>query len=219
MGDRHRTRALLGFAGFGVFWGAWGAALPLVQDHAGAGDSALGLALLCIGAGALASMRPAGVLVDRAGPGVVPAVVACFALCSLLPALATSPIELGGALLLLGAASGAGTLLGALAPTPAVALVGVAVAGVGMSVCAPTLIGLAGRLAAPGERAGAVSAVTTIAYSGFLVGPAAVGLAAGATSLPAALAGVAGLAAVLAVGARVVPVVPRETVAARTPTR
>lgn len=385
MGDRHRTRALLGFAGFGVFWGAWGAALPLVQDHAGAGDSALGLALLCIGAGALASMRPAGVLVDRAGPGVVPAVVACFALCSLLPALATSPLALGGALLVLGAASGAvdvainaeaahaeaggrpamnlshggfsvavvgasvlagvlraagaglgvvfgavtalllavalvlarlrvprpapqaagaprarllripaplavlgalaalaylvenawqswsavllesdlgaapavaalgpalfgasaaagrfaghglagrvserrllaagatvgaaGTLLGALAPTPAVALVGIAVAGAGMSVCAPTLIGLAGRLAAPGERAGAVSAVTTIAYSGFLVGPAAVGLAAGATSLPAALAGVACLAAVLAVGARVVPVVPREAVAART---
>ncbi|MGZ8648576.1 MAG: hypothetical protein ACXW08_08110 [Solirubrobacteraceae bacterium] len=70
MGDRHRTRALLGFAGFGVSWGAWGPALPLVQDHAGAGDSALGLALLCVGAGALASMRPAGVLVDRPGPAV-----------------------------------------------------------------------------------------------------------------------------------------------------
>ena len=57
---RHRTRALLGFAAFGLFWGAWGAALPQIQAHAGASDSELGLALLCIGAGALVSMRPAG---------------------------------------------------------------------------------------------------------------------------------------------------------------
>ena len=46
-------RALLGFAGFGLFWGAWGAALPQIQAHAGATDAQLGLALLCIGAGAL----------------------------------------------------------------------------------------------------------------------------------------------------------------------
>jgi hypothetical protein len=29
-GASDRSRALLGFAGFGLFWGAWGAALPLV---------------------------------------------------------------------------------------------------------------------------------------------------------------------------------------------
>jgi hypothetical protein len=50
-----------------------------------------------------------------------------------------------------------------------------------------------------------VSAVTTLAYGGFLVGPAAVGLAAGAAGLPAALAGVAVVAAMLAVGARYAP--------------
>ena len=51
----------------------------------------------------------------------------------------------------------------------------------------------------------AVSAVTTLAYTGFLVGPAAVGLVAGASSLPAALAGVAGIAALLAALARFAP--------------
>jgi len=44
-----------------------------------------------------------------------------------------------------------------------------------------------------------VSTVTTVAYVGFLVGPAAVGLAASLTSLPTALAGVAAVAVLLAV--------------------
>ena len=370
---RHRTRALLGFAGFGLFWGAWGAALPQIQAHAGASDSQLGLALLCIGAGALASMRPAGALVDRLGPDVTSVAVALFAAAALLPALATSPLALGGALLVLGALSGAvdvainaeaahaeaegqpamnlahavfsasvvgasllvgvlrtldaeatvvlgaiavlllaldvaltrirvprvaataeaerlpllriprpllilgalaalaylvenawqswsavhlesdlgaaagiaalgpalfgasaatgrfgghalaervserglltagaaigaaGTLIAALAGSVPVALAGIAVAGLGTSVCAPTLLGLAGRLVGPDQRGSAVSAVTTLAYSGFLIGPAAVGLVAGATSLSAALAGVAGVAALLAVLARFAP--------------
>ena len=371
---RYRTRALLGFAAFGLFWGAWGAALPLIQSHAGATDSQLGLALLCIGAGALVSMRPAGALVDRLGPDVSSAALALFAACALLPALATAPLALAGALLLLGALSGAvdvainaeaahaeaegrpamnlahavfsasvvgasvlvgvlrtldagaltvlaavaalllaldvaltrlrvprvravaepdrlpllriarpllvlgglaalaylvenawqswsavhlesdlgaaagvaalgpalfaasaaagrlgghalaqrvtepgllaagatvgaaGTLLAALADSVPVALAGIAVAGVGTSVCAPTLLGLAGRMVGPDQRGSAVSAVTTLAYAGFLVGPAAVGLAAGATSLPAALAGVAGAAALLAALGRFTPV-------------
>jgi predicted MFS family arabinose efflux permease len=368
-----RTRALLGFAGFGGFWGAWGAALPAVQAHANASDPALGLALLCIGAGALASMRPAGAAVDRFGGRVLPLTFGAFAACAVLPALAGSPAVLAGALLVLGATSGAvdvavnaeaahaesegrpvmnlahaafsasvvvaslavgglrgagagaaaalgtiaalllivtvviarlparwrpvpterasllhipaplvilgalaalaylvenawqswsavqlestldaapavaalgpalfgasaavgrlgghgltarvtdrrllaggatlgalGTLLGALAPSTPLALVGIAAAGLGTSVCAPTLIGLAGRLR-PRERGSAVSAVTTLAYLGFLVGPAAVGLAAGAASLPAALTGVAVVAAVLAAGARFAPVPP-----------
>jgi predicted MFS family arabinose efflux permease len=367
-----RTRALLGFAGFGLFWGAWGAVLPAVQSHAGASDAELGLALLCIGAGALVSMRPAGALVDRLGPAVLPVVVVLFAAAALLPGLAVSPLALAGALLALGALSGAvdvainaeaahaeaagspamnlahavfsagvvgasllvgglrsleagalavlgtvaallvvvalvlsriaverrpaaaaprasllhipapllvlgtlaalaylvenawqswsavhlestldappavaalgpalfgsaaaigrlgghglarrvserrllaggavigaaGTLLAALASTPAVALAGIAVAGLGTSVCAPTLLGLAGRLVGPDQRGSAVSAVTTLAYAGFLVGPAAVGLVAGASGLPTALAGVAAIAVVLAAGARFAP--------------
>jgi MFS family permease len=52
---------------FGAFWGAWGASLPKVQDHAGATDGQLGLALLFIGAGALPAMPAMGRTIDRWG--------------------------------------------------------------------------------------------------------------------------------------------------------
>ena len=103
------------------------------------------------------------------------------------------------------AIAAAGSLAAALAPGTAVALGGIALAGLGTSVCAPTLISRAGRLAPHGHGGSAISVVTTIAYLGFLVGPAAVGLLAGAAGLRAALAGVAGLAVVLALAAGSVP--------------
>jgi MFS family permease len=95
--------------------------------------------------------------------------------------------------------AGAGTLVAATAGTSWLGLVGIAVAGLGSSVCAPTVISLAGAWAGPERRAAAVSTVTTVAYLGFLVGPAAVGLASSLTSLPTALAGVAAVAVLLAV--------------------
>jgi MFS family permease len=360
-----RVRVLCGFAAFGAFWGTWGAVLPAVQSHAGVDDGQLGLALLCIGAGALASMRLAGTIVDRWGAPALPASLAAFAAAAALPGLATSTAGLCAALLVLGATSGAvdvainaegvrseaatgrpvlslahgtfsasvvagslaagalrsagagpqlvlvlvgvvvvtiaaallrapaaaggrrpagaslrrlprtllvlgglcalaffvenawqswgavhlesdldaspalgalapalfagaaavsrlgghglagrvnevallragaalgaaGTLLGALAPGAALALVGVVVAGAGISICAPVLFSIAGRGADEAVRGAAVSIVTTIAYLGFLVGPAAVGLLASATTLGASLAAVAGVAVVLA---------------------
>ena len=102
-----RVRVLCGFAAFGAFWGCWGATLPAVQSHAGVDDGQLGLALLCIGAGALAWMRPAGTLVDRWGAPALPAALAAFAAAAVLPGLATSPAALCAALLVLGATSGA----------------------------------------------------------------------------------------------------------------
>ncbi|HEX6743253.1 MAG TPA: MFS transporter [Solirubrobacteraceae bacterium] len=361
-----RVRVLGGFAAFGVFWGAWGATLPAVQAHAGVDDGQLGIALLCIGAGALVSMRPAGTLVDRWGAPALPATLAAFAGAAALPGLATSTATLCAVLLVLGATSGAvdvainaegvsteaatsravlslahgtfsacvvggslaagglraagagpetvlvgvgvvvaavaasllrvppagaprsvtrlslrpvprlllvlgglcalaffvenawqswgavhlesdlgaspalgalapalfagaaassrlgahalagrvseltllrggaalgaaGTLLGALAPDAALALVGVVVAGAGISICAPVLFSLAGRGADEAVRGAAVSIVTTIAYLGFLVGPAAVGLLASATALKTSLAAVAGVAVALAI--------------------
>ncbi len=363
-----RARALTGFVGFGLFWGSWGAVLPAVQAHAGVSDGELGVALLCIGAGALFSMRVAGAAVDRFGSAVLPASMLAFAAVAVLPALATSTVVLMVVLLLVGAASGAvdvainsegvraeaagprvlqlahasfsaavvaaslltgvlraadasaqlvlaviavvlvlvaallsvlvpappgapsartpardllrvpvplailgglaalayviengwqswsavflegtldasagaaalgpavfagaaltgrligqplservpdrhllragaavaalGTLVAATASGVPVGLLGIAIAGLGTSVCAPTLISLAGRVARPEQRGGAVSTVTTLAYLGFVLGPAAVGLAADATTLRVALAGVAGLAVVLAV--------------------
>jgi hypothetical protein len=361
-----RVRVLGGFAAFGVFWGAWGATLPAVQSHAGVDDGQLGIALLCIGAGALASMRPAGTLVDRWGAPALPATLAAFAGAAALPGLATSTAGLCAALLVLGATSGAvdvainaegvrseaatgrpvlslahgtfsacvvggslaagalrsadadaelvlvvvgavvatiavallrapaaggprlparaslrhlprlllilgglcalaffvenawqswgavhlesdldaspalgalapalfagaaalsrlsghalagrvreltllragatlgaaGTLLGALAPVAGLALVGVVVAGAGISICAPVLFSIAGRGADDAVRGAAVSIVTTIAYLGFLVGPAAVGLVASATALETSLAAVSGVALLLAI--------------------
>jgi MFS family permease len=67
------------------------------------------------------------------------------------------------------------------------------------------LIGIAGARAGAAARGSAVSIVTTLAYLGFLVGPAAVGLAADALSLRAAFAGVAGLAVALAALVRFAP--------------
>ena len=100
----------------------------------------------------------------------------------------------GGAVL-----GAAGTLLGALAPDAALALVGIVVAGAGISICAPVLFSIAGRGADEAVRGAAVSIVTTIAYLGFLVGPAAVGLLASATALETSLAAVAGVAVALAI--------------------
>jgi hypothetical protein len=361
-----RLRVLGGFAAFGAFWGGWGAALPAVQEHAGVSDGQLGVALLCIGAGALLSMRVAGSVLDRWGAPALPAALGVFAAAAVLPGLATSTVGLCAALLVLGATSGAvdvainaegvrseaatgqpvlslahgtfsacvvigslatgglraagagaelvlvvvgavvalvalalarapaagggpssrqgpslrhlpralvvlgalcalaffvenawqswgavhlesdldaspalgalapalfagsaaaarfgghglagrvrevtllragavvgaaGTLLAALAPVAALALVGVAIAGAGISICAPILFSLAGRGADEAVRGAAVSIVTTIAYLGFLVGPAVVGLLADAATLRASLAAVAGVALGLA---------------------
>jgi MFS family permease len=104
---RARTRVLIGFAALGVWWGAFGAALPAVQSKAEAGDAELGLGLLLVGLGALVSMRATGVLMDRAGPALTPAAIGLFGLTGLLPALADSPNELYLCLLVVGATSGA----------------------------------------------------------------------------------------------------------------
>ncbi|HKN94492.1 MAG TPA: hypothetical protein VJU60_09180, partial [Thermoleophilaceae bacterium] len=98
-----------------------------------------------------------------------------------------------------------GSALAALAPSAGVALGGIVVAGLGVAICAPMLIAMGGRLASADRRGSAVSVVTTVAYLGFLLGPAAVGVAANATSLRAALAGIAVVALVLAALARRAP--------------
>jgi MFS family permease len=101
------------------------------------------------------------------------------------------------ALLRAGAALGAGgTVLAALASGSGLALAGVVIAGGGISICAPVLLSLAGRSVDDAVRGAAVSIVTTIAYLGFVIGPAVVGLIADVTSLPASLASV-GLVALL----------------------
>ncbi|RZT28606.1 fucose permease [Kribbella sp. VKM Ac-2569] len=97
-----------------------------------------------------------------------------------------------------GAVAAVGSLVAATANNPWTALIGIGVAGLGTSVCAPTIIGMAGAWAGPERRAGAISTVTTIAYVGFLIGPAAVGAVSSALSLPVALGAVAVIAVVVA---------------------
>jgi MFS family permease len=134
------------------------------------------------------------------------------ALGALAPALfagAAAAARLGGhalvgrfdevALMRTGALAGAaGTLLAALAPNAPLALAGVVVAGAGISICAPILFSIAGRSVDEAVRGAAVSIVTTIAYLGFLVGPAAVGLVADAATLRTSLACAAAVALTLA---------------------
>ena len=102
-----RTRALVGFAAIGVFWGSWGAALPAVQRRSHASDADLGVALFVLGIGALVSMRATGVVIDRMGPRLTPIFVAAFGVTAVLPGLAESPARLALLAFFVGAASGA----------------------------------------------------------------------------------------------------------------
>ncbi len=80
---------------------------------------------------------------------------------------------------LIGAAALVSTLgaaLAAVAQVPAVAYVGFAVLGLGVSVVAPLAIGLAGALAAPARRTETVSRVVMIGFVGFFIGPPMMGL-------------------------------------------
>jgi predicted MFS family arabinose efflux permease len=85
-----------------------------------------------------------------------------------------------------------------------VAMVGFALVGAGLAPVAPILFTAATRV--PGvSRAAAIAAVTSVGYSGFMLGPPLIGAIAAATSLTVALWVVVLMAALLAVGARRVP--------------
>jgi MFS family permease len=50
-----------------LFWGAWAACLPAIQQATGASDAQLGLELLCVALAALPAMLVAGRLSDAFG--------------------------------------------------------------------------------------------------------------------------------------------------------
>jgi MFS family permease len=99
------------------------------------------------------------------------------------------------ALVLGGATAAVGMLVGALAPTIWLVLLGFAVAGVGLANIFPMAIGRAGALAGPGG----VATASTLGYSGMLLSPPAIGFLADWFSLPLALTTVALLAAAASV--------------------
>jgi MFS family permease len=90
----------------------------------------------------------------------------------------------------------------ALAPGPGWALAGFATLGLGVSVVAPTALGVVGRLSAPAVRGRAVARATVIGYLGFFLGPPGLGLVAELTGLRASY----GLVALLVLGALAVRV-------------
>lgn len=93
-----------------------------------------------------------------------------------------------------GVVAALGMLLGALAPAVWLALLGFAVAGVGLANIFPVAIGRAGALAGPSG----VAAASTLGYGGMLIGPPAIGFLADWLTLPIALTTVAMLAAAAA---------------------
>jgi MFS family permease len=86
----------------------------------------------------------------------------------------------------------AGLAVAVLVPTPAAALVGFVLVGVGCSNLVPVLYSAAGSQSAMPAGA-AISAITTIGYSGILVGPALIGFVAEGATLSIAFMGVATL--------------------------
>ncbi|MEV6396767.1 MFS transporter [Streptomyces sp. NPDC051907] len=90
-----------------------------------------------------------------------------------------------------GATAAAGMLLGALAPTVWLALLGFAVTGLGLANIFPVAVARAGALAGPGG----VAAASTLGYGGMLLGPPVIGFLADWFSLPLAMTTVAALAA------------------------
>ncbi len=95
-----------------------------------------------------------------------------------------------------GSVLGAAGLVLAVATEPAglpaaFALVGFALAGIGLAPALPTLLGMAGKSADDERRPAAITTVTTISYLGFLGSPPLVGLMAAGWGLSTAFAVVA----------------------------
>ncbi|MDN3359418.1 MFS transporter [Actinomadura sp. DC4] len=98
---------LAAFAGFGVTWGMYAAAIPAIRAATGVSDGFLGAALSCVGLTALPAMLFAGRLIDRAGRPAFVAALALFAVTAPLPMVVTSGPALVLTLLVFGGCSGA----------------------------------------------------------------------------------------------------------------
>jgi predicted MFS family arabinose efflux permease len=103
--EQRSTRIVFFIAGFGM--AGWAPLVPFAKAHAGIGDGALGLLLLCLGVGSIATMSLAGALAARFGCRRV-VIVSAVPLCLTLPLLATvsSPALLAAVLLIFGASLG-----------------------------------------------------------------------------------------------------------------
>lgn len=116
------------------------------------------------------------------------------------------------ALVVLGGTLGAvGLVIGATAAHPSWALLGFALAGIGLAPVVPTLLSAAGRAVSPARRSTAISLLTMVCYAGFLLSPPLVGTLAGWLGLSTALGVVALCGTLVAAGAHVVRRCPAPT--------
>jgi predicted MFS family arabinose efflux permease len=100
------TRIVFLVSGFGM--SAWAPLVPFAQQRAGIAEDTLGLLLLCLGCGSIATMSQASALAARFGCRRI-IMASAVPLCVALPLLAvvTSPILLAACLLVLGGSLGA----------------------------------------------------------------------------------------------------------------
>ncbi|MET9595540.1 MFS transporter [Streptomyces sp. NPDC006516] len=198
-----------------VLLGSRGAAPPPVEQHTDTSERPrrmspgarrivvlFGVIALCTayGEGALAEWGALHLSQDlNAAPGLAAAGYSLFALTMAIGRLSgTTLLERFGqtrTLVAGGATAAAGMLLGALAPAVWLALLGFAVAGLGLANIFPVAVGRAGALAGPSG----VAAASTLGYGGMLLGPPVIGFLADWFSLPVALTTVTVLAATAAV--------------------
>ena len=94
----------------------------------------------------------------------------------------------------------AGALLTALAPSRGVAVAGIALIGIGVAVVVPSANSLLGRRVAPAERPLAISRAWMLGFSGFFVGPVAMGWIAEGIGLRGGFVAVAGVIGLILVG-------------------
>jgi MFS family permease len=181
---------------------AYGALLPSGADASGEGTPAfarptrallgLGIISFCVLLGEGAMGDWSAVYLDgtlRTGPGFAAAGYAAFSLSMAFGRLLGDRLTelLGPARLVRSCAAIAAVGLGVAlaAAQPLVALTGFACAGAGFSIIFPTALSAAGRTGGP--TGPALAAVTTAAYTGFLVGPPFIGFLAELTGLGYAL--------------------------------
>jgi MFS family permease len=181
---------------------AYGTLLPSGADASEEGTPAfarptrallgLGIISFCVLLGEGAMGDWSAVYLDdtlRTGPGFAAAGYAAFSLSMAFGRLFGDRFTelLGPATLVraCGAIAAAGLGIALAAAQPLVALAGFACAGAGFSIVFPTALSATGRTAGP--TGPALAAVTTAAYTGFLVGPPFIGFLAELTGLGYAL--------------------------------
>jgi MFS family permease len=177
---------------------AYGTLLPSGADASEEGTPAfarptrallgLGIISFCVLLGEGAMGDWSAVYLDdtlRTGPGFAAAGYAAFSLSMAFGRLFGDKFtELLGPTTLVracGAIAAVGLGIALAAAQPLAALVGFACAGAGFSIVFPTALSAAGRT--PGPTGPALAAVTTAAYTGFLVGPPFIGFLAELTGL------------------------------------